>query len=346
MRKAGCRCTWLVAAALGLAGPALAQTPPSEVAADDAPGRAETRIKLAWLADPLTFRQLLAVHPRGTSLEIEGFVPSEEVRRRALQLAWAQTRMHVIDSLQVRSGMIARLVLPQPVEVLAQAAGAILHEAFGERAADFRVVVRPDGRVTLLGWVESDEERLAVSQRLCRLEGCTSIDNELRVPGGATSAPAVTLAPPVRQEPRPLPRSILRAETPTVPAPRPQPRAVPVRPIVRASTTTPATLQAPAPPPGPPMTLSELPLVVAGSAKKPLDLGRQPRGPDIVCPPIELPEIKHGAGAPMRSTLDLSPAPGAPARWYEPGDQPPPPAAVLHPAEPPSVSAAPAAGPR
>jgi hypothetical protein len=111
---------------MAIARPGLAQTSPypplgpsarTNSSRDDGPsaGRRqaapeEVRIELAWMADPATFPCYLGVYRDGNALKVRGFVPSEAVRARAIQIAGEQSGMTVVDELRINSNMPMRAV--------------------------------------------------------------------------------------------------------------------------------------------------------------------------------------------------------------------------------------------
>ncbi len=218
-------------------------------------------------------------------------------------------------------------------ETLRQGAAKVLRETFGERAGDLQVRVESCGRVMVLGWVRSEAERVAVAEQLRRLDGCTSIDNQLRV---LPSAPMVgCVAAAVQQEPRPLPPSLLEESVPSFAANAPVRRSD-GRPVVPVSANTAPLTSTPKKPVEPPaiysgpaardLSRAHLPQVrvIAPAAPRPATTTHGDPLPQIVSTPLQLPEVQSGVGWPLRSTLVLpdagprGPGTAAPVRWYSP----------------------------
>src|SRR5262249_54965079 len=112
MRQSIRRGGWvlLAAGALSLASRALAAEP-------EAAARAEEReVELAWLADPGTFAYALAARADGMVLVVRGYVPSDEARRRAIEVAKAHTTRAIADGLQLSPGVALGQTVVRPSE--------------------------------------------------------------------------------------------------------------------------------------------------------------------------------------------------------------------------------------
>jgi hypothetical protein len=156
-----------------------------------APNRArlaEIHVELALMADIATFPYEFVAQADGAALRLSGYVPNDTVRRRALQIAAAHSPLPVTDALElhVRSdspywnwpaGYLPRIVLNQ----LQRAAEAVLAEAFPDETAYFSVQAAPHGEVTVRGTIGSYEKKLAVSNVLRAVHGCSAVYNELDV---------------------------------------------------------------------------------------------------------------------------------------------------------------------
>jgi hypothetical protein len=232
MRRAPVRGWWAlpVAAGLTLIVPASAQQPgpaPPPAPArpvqgapvdDEAARLAEIKAELGWLADPLTFPYHLAAHmqsqtlgPRAASgvpgqgaaevrvLEIRGFVPNEVVRARAVRDAQMHTGLSVLDNLKLHA--VTPRIAVVPPEDLHKAALGALKSTFPRQAQSINVLCRSYGQVILSGRVASMEEKLAISQQLHSLPGCTSILNQLAVGLVATQTAQRPSPAPARMSP-------------------------------------------------------------------------------------------------------------------------------------------------
>jgi hypothetical protein len=201
MRRAPVRGWWAlpVAAGLTLIVPATAQPPApagARPAAEAADRLAEITVELAWLADPLTFPCELAARVRAGRMDIRGFVPNETARIRAVRTARLGCELPVMDSLTLQPAASRQLTVP--VEQLRTGVEVILRKRFPERISGLKILCGAHGQVILSGRVGSAEEKLAMSQALRRLPGCTSVVNELTAPGelpvqtaaGPSKAPA------------------------------------------------------------------------------------------------------------------------------------------------------------
>jgi len=216
MRKIDWRCWGSMALLLGLSVPATAQLPglfgtrptaakqqPTagavKIGAEDYNRLTEILVELAWLADPATFPCLLEAHVDGAALQVKGHVPDHSVRERALQIARLHCPMTVVDGLKERANSAARPARLHPPQLL-RAAQSSLQASFPQANHFFQVRCDADGRVRVSGFVGSFEEKLAVSQTLRRLHGCTAALNETHVssdlhqPANVAKAPAPTPA--------------------------------------------------------------------------------------------------------------------------------------------------------
>src|SRR5262249_13767230 len=140
----------------------------------------EMKIELAWLGDPGTFPYHLSAHSDGPAIQVRGFVPNEAVREHALKVARASTTLPVNDGLKLHRNLAMRTG-GDTAEHVQKAAVEVLAEGFPEIAQGIEVKVRPGGHVMLNGTARSFEEKLAISQRLRRLNGCMSVVNHLKV---------------------------------------------------------------------------------------------------------------------------------------------------------------------
>jgi osmotically-inducible protein OsmY len=140
----------------------------------------EMKVELALLSDPATFGCNLAAQLEGNALLIKGFVPNEAVRERAIQVARTGSQMMIADGLKVHPTLSMRSA-GVPAGTLQQAALDLLTESFPEIAQGIEAKAKITGQITLTGSARSFEEKLAVSQKLRRLNGCTSVVNQLKV---------------------------------------------------------------------------------------------------------------------------------------------------------------------
>jgi hypothetical protein len=140
----------------------------------------EMKVELALLADPATFACNLSAALEGNAILVRGFVPNDAVRERAMLAARAGTHLPVADGLKIHRNLAMRAA-GVPVTALQRGALDLLEEGFPEIAAGIEVKATITGQLTLTGSARSYEEKLAVSQRLRRLNGCTAVVNQLKV---------------------------------------------------------------------------------------------------------------------------------------------------------------------
>ncbi|MBI2807539.1 MAG: hypothetical protein HYX68_21370 [Planctomycetes bacterium] len=152
----------------------------------------EIGVEIAWLADPMTFPYYLEARVSGSRLEVHGYVPNQAVREQALRIAQVYSSLPVADAMKQHPSLTVKTT-QMSAEQLHRAALSALRVALPRQAGQLRVECGADGKVFVLGAVKTHEEKMAVSNSLRRLHGCTSVQN-LAVfsasPGGS-GAPAV-----------------------------------------------------------------------------------------------------------------------------------------------------------
>jgi hypothetical protein len=208
---------------------------------------AEMKVELAWLADPATFPYRLGARADGASLEVRGYVPNEAVREQALKLAREHSGLNVVDSLMIHDHLALRSV-GRPVEELQEAAQRVLAETLKDLVRGMRIKARPNGQVVVEGSVPSLESKVAVSQCLRKVGGCTGVVNQLELlaleqadgktytlvsADGRLMVPSEMLTPePELAAPRMRTHEVVVQERPPVapPVPVPAARPEPVKP--------------------------------------------------------------------------------------------------------------------
>jgi hypothetical protein len=199
MRKALKRAAHVLAAAgaLGLARPAVAQTPAPPAngpegkavagtaaarTAPDASGAKldEFQVELALLGNPATFGCPLVLMHTGSNLEVRGYVPNEFVRKQALEIARQNCRVPVVDRTEVHGGLVLRSPAAAGDE-LQRGTMALVAEVLGPGAGGVEVTVVAPGQLAVSGACDSYEEKVAVSKKLRHLHGCRAVENLLTV---------------------------------------------------------------------------------------------------------------------------------------------------------------------
>ena len=140
----------------------------------------EILVELAWFEDPVTFPFFLEARVEGPSLKVRGNVPSQAVRERALQLAKKNSPLLLADNLKINSNLTFRPVRAT-TEQLQNFARACLRESLPRQAKNLQTRSSADGRVAVIGKVDSFEEKLVISQALRRLHSCTAVVNLVKV---------------------------------------------------------------------------------------------------------------------------------------------------------------------
>jgi hypothetical protein len=158
-------------------------TGPAPKAKPSNPNRlTEIQVELAWLSDAATFPYYLEAHVKGSTLEARGYVPSKAVHIQALNLAKLNCPLPVTDAMKEHASLTVRTTHRTPAQ-LQSAVETALHDAFP--AQRFGVTCTDDGTVQVSGSVRTIEQKLAVSQTLRRLHGCTRVSNDTQVGGVA-----------------------------------------------------------------------------------------------------------------------------------------------------------------
>jgi hypothetical protein len=229
---------WALAAASGLGltltaaakieplGPALTtpvkeaiDKPATLVRSDHSDRLAETRVVLAWLANPATFALSLDLKNTGTALEISGDVPTEAVRQQVLKTAHNESGMRVVDGLRLNPRHVAA-VSRVPSATLHHQIVEILRHALPRESDGITVDVGPKGQVLLKGSVPTYREKLAASLCLHGMPGCSCVVNQLGVLTGTASKPLTSYHP----QPGPVVAAETTVHPPSSPAPLQKPQ--------------------------------------------------------------------------------------------------------------------------
>ena len=140
----------------------------------------EILTELAWINDPVTFPFYLEARVEGPNLKVRGNVPSQAVRDRALQLAKKNSPLPLADHLKINANLTFRPVHATP-DQLQNLARAALREVLPRQAKSLQTRSSANGRIGVIGTVDSFEEKLVVSQALRRLRSCTVVVNLVKV---------------------------------------------------------------------------------------------------------------------------------------------------------------------
>jgi hypothetical protein len=252
-------------------------------------------VELALLADPMTFPYPLAARPVAEGLELRGYVPTETVRQRALQVAQKAAPVPVVDGLKIQSNLLVALPTAAPAN-LAEEVREQLVRVNPERGAVVSVKLGPNGQVVLSGQVATLDEKLRMSRSLRGVPGCLSVKNDLAVGIAAAPAPkTVALAPAAPAAPAPAPivelQPVIRI-SPTPPSPPPEESKPP----------TPVVSKPPVPVVSPPPALVEV-KPPAPRTPDPLPPSHKPTMPVIITPPADAvkPAVTQAAQPPASS---------------------------------------------
>ena len=140
----------------------------------------EMKVELALMSDPATFCCNLSARLDGKAMLVTGYVPNDAIREKAIQIARTGTHLTIADGMKIHRSLAMRSA-GVPTEKLQQGALELLSEGFPEIASGIEIKTTITGQITVTGSARSFEEKLNVSQRLRRLNGCTSVVNQLTV---------------------------------------------------------------------------------------------------------------------------------------------------------------------
>jgi len=140
----------------------------------------EMKVELALMSDPATFGCNLSARLDGKAMLVNGYVPNDAVREKAIQIARTGTHLTVADGMKIHRSLAMRIA-GVPTEKLQKGAAELLSEGFPEIASGIEIKATITGQITLTGSSRSYEEKLNVSQRLRLLNGCMSVVNRLTV---------------------------------------------------------------------------------------------------------------------------------------------------------------------
>lgn len=148
----------------------------------------EVNVEVAWLADPVTFPYYLEAHAAGSQLEVRGYVPNKAVREHALRLAQVYSSLTVVDSMKEHPSLLVRPGQMSP-QHLQSSVTSSLRVALPKQSQHLKAECGSDGKVYVVGVVNSYEEKMAVSHALRRLHGCTSVQNFTTLPTELVQSP-------------------------------------------------------------------------------------------------------------------------------------------------------------
>src|ERR1043165_5725338 len=146
----------------------------------------EINVEIAWLAAPPTFPYYLEAHATANQLEVRGFVPGKEVREQAIRIAQLHSSIPVVDSLKEHPSLMVKTTQLSPQQ-LQRSVQSSLKVALPKQHAQLKTECGADGTVAVVGNVSTFEEKVAVSQALRRLHGCTSVQNLTTLPAELTA---------------------------------------------------------------------------------------------------------------------------------------------------------------
>lgn len=177
-------------------------------------------VEVAWLQEPATYPLHLRAdqQPGQEVVVLTGFVPSDRLREKAVAIA-KQTlgTVTLLDQLVVHSQM----ALPMEVTTAANQAHVLqdsLERVIPGITRGLQLSVDQQGVASILGKIDSFEDRRKIIRALQGIPGCTSIHYDLRVTA-TTPAEQVTVVPIV------VTGAVKEVTAPPVPVPVPVPPA-------------------------------------------------------------------------------------------------------------------------
>lgn len=179
-------------------GPKTTEKPAPVKATQADPRRVtEVNVEVAWLADPVTFPYYLEAKVVGSKLEVRGYVPNKSVRDSALKIAQVYSSLPVTDSMKEHPSLQVKTT-QMSAQQLQTSAQSSLRAALPKQHQQLKVECGADGKIFVLGNVNTLEEKAAVSSSLRRLHGCTSVQNLTTVAGEIAQSPPLEKTPGVK----------------------------------------------------------------------------------------------------------------------------------------------------
>ena len=154
---------------------------PAKLAQPDSRRATEVGVEVAWLADPVTFPYYLEAHATNSQLEVRGYVPNKAVREQALRIAQVYSSLPVADAMKEHPSLLIRPSQMSPQQLQSSVTSS-LRVALPKQYQQLKAECGSDGKVYVVGTVNTFEEKLAVSHSLRRLHGCTSVQNLTMLP--------------------------------------------------------------------------------------------------------------------------------------------------------------------
>lgn len=157
------------------------KNPPAKSTQPDPRRVTEVNVEVAWLADPVTFPYYLEAHATAAQMEVRGYVPDKAVREQALRIAQVYSSLPVVDAMKEHPSLLVKpgQLSAQQLQSTAQSS---LRVALPKQAQQLKIECGSDGKVVVLGQVNTVEEKVVVSHSLRRLHGCTSVQNLTTLP--------------------------------------------------------------------------------------------------------------------------------------------------------------------
>jgi osmotically-inducible protein OsmY len=204
------------------------KTAPAKPTQPDSRRISEVNIEIAWLADPVTFPYYLEAHANATQLEVRGYVPNKSVREQAIRIAQVHSSLPVVDAMKEHPSLLVKTSQMSPKQ-LQSSVQSSLRVALPKQHQQLKTECGADGKVSVVGSVNTYEEKLAVSHALRRLHGCTSVQNQTTLPADVaqkTKTPIIKTSNPTEKPTREEP-PLLDPRKPDGPVLLPEPKTPP-----------------------------------------------------------------------------------------------------------------------
>ncbi len=211
---------------------------PGQTLRDNPDRLTATLVELSMLADPELCCYYPLAHVDQGTLYLQGFVPSQALRDKAIKVAQIVAKMPVADTMTV-DPRCRQFSAQISTEEQLRAAAQTLKFCFPDEYRQWQLGLRGSGEIIVAGPVVSHEKKLLVSQKMRSLPGCKCVINHLQVPAAVAVASPKPAVPAVKAMPGPstLPAVASTSARP-VSAPLPEVPSVPA--VAPAKSSKPA----------------------------------------------------------------------------------------------------------
>ena len=242
---------------------------------------------------------------------MRGYVPNKAVREHAIRIAQVNSSVPVIDSMKEHSSLLVKTSQMSPQQLQSSVMSS-LRVALPRQYSQLKTECGADGKVSVVGTVNTYDEKMAVSHALRRLHGCTSVQN-------LTSLPAEVATTP--RERTPIIKTSNPTEKPAVPdkskswwpfakSPAPTKDEPPLLDPRKPEIKSPAIVEAKKPPqPEGPILIPNVPELKAPPKlqppQTPLTASELQKRIQIACPQVKSIEVQFTSAKDVTITLEI-----------------------------------------